>query len=70
MNVIPLNPVDSLPSGQKTTDFAAAAERFTALLQSAGVEAALRHSRGDEVAGACGQLRRRTAGGAPLQKRK
>lgn len=61
VNVIPLNPTEGLPPGLRlpAADLAARAERFAALLRRHGVEAALRRSRGGEIAGACGQLRRR-----------
>ena len=70
VNVIPLNPTDGMPSGLKLSprELLAAAERFTVRLTALGVEAALRRSRGEEVTGACGQLRRRTMGGLPVQK--
>ncbi len=62
VNVIPLNPgATTLPPELQLAPEAllAAAERFTALLQRRHVEAALRRSRGQEVSGACGQLRGR-----------
>lgn len=63
VNVIPLNPTEGLPPGMKSlpSGLLPAAERFTEELKALGVEAALRRSRGDEIAGACGQLRRRSA---------
>jgi 23S rRNA (adenine2503-C2)-methyltransferase len=70
VNVIPLNLNEGAMPGLKLSppELIAAAERFTALLRGHGVEAALRRSRGEEVTGACGQLRRRTMGGAPVKK--
>jgi len=61
VNVIPLNPGATLPRDLQLAPevLLAAAERFTALLQRRHVEAALRRSRGQEVSGACGQLRGR-----------
>jgi 23S rRNA (adenine2503-C2)-methyltransferase len=56
VNVIPLNPTEGFKS-QPRADLLTAAEQFTRLLADRGVEAALRRSRGDEIAGACGQLR-------------
>jgi len=66
VNVIPLNPTTGLPRAMQhpPATLLAAAERFTALLTRRHVEAALRRSRGQEVAGACGQLRR----GLPSRK--
>jgi len=70
VNVIPLNLNEGALPGLKlsTPELLAAAERFTDLLRTHGVEAALRRSRGEEVTGACGQLRRRTTGGTPVKK--
>jgi len=60
VNVIPLNPTLGQPAKLRASnaEIATAAERFTHRLQQLGVETALRRSRGGEVAGACGQLRR------------
>ncbi len=54
VNVIPLNPVAG--SGFKGVT-PAAARAFVARLQEAGLEAAIRESRGQDIAAACGQLR-------------
>lgn len=54
INVIPLNPVAG--SGFKGVAPLAARD-FVARLQDAGLEAALRESRGQDIAAACGQLR-------------
>lgn len=71
VNVIPLNPTDAQPSRLPPAELRARAERFTALLKSLGVEVALRRSRGSDVTGACGQLRRDTEwdGGGEAEKR-
>ena len=70
VNVIPLNLNEGTMPGLKlsTPELIAAAESFTSRLHGHNVEAALRRSRGEEVTGACGQLRRRTMGGAPVKK--
>ncbi|BCV20971.1 23S rRNA (adenine(2503)-C(2))-methyltransferase RlmN [Moorella sp. Hama-1] len=54
VNVIPLNPVSG--SGLRGVPLPAA-RRFVAWLQGAGLEAAIRESRGADIAAACGQLR-------------
>ena len=54
VNVIPLNPVAGSEL-QGVTPLAA--RRFVAWLQEAGLEAAIRESRGPDIAAACGQLR-------------
>jgi len=68
VNIIPLNLDEGAMPKLKMppVELVAAAERFTAQLKAHGVEATLRRSRGDEITGACGQLRRRTPGGAAL----
>ena len=60
VNVIPLNPIDrpgddARQIAQRTLE---RAERFVGYLTTHHVEAALRRSRGADIAGACGQLRR------------
>ncbi len=60
VNVIPLNPTEYAYIRLSSTELHTRAERFAALLKSHGVETSLRRSRGGEVAGACGQLRRDT----------
>jgi 23S rRNA (adenine2503-C2)-methyltransferase len=64
VNVIPLNPTAGMPSGMRlpATELVTRAEQFVILLRRHGVEAALRRSRGGDVAGACGQLRNRAEG--------
>ena len=59
VNVIPLNATDGLSRDMQhpAPALLAAAERFAAELRRRHVEAAVRRSRGQEVAGACGQLR-------------
>ncbi|MGI9859863.1 23S rRNA (adenine(2503)-C(2))-methyltransferase RlmN [Moorella naiadis] len=54
VNVIPLNPVAGSRLRGVTPP---AARRFVAWLQEAGLEAAIRESRGADIAAACGQLR-------------
>jgi 23S rRNA (adenine2503-C2)-methyltransferase len=72
VNVIPLNPTEGLPVGLRlpAAELPARAARFLHLLRGHGVEAALRRSRGGEIAGACGQLRRQveTEGNGPLSE--
>jgi len=70
VNVIPLNPSDGLPVGLRLTsaEFTPRAARFADLLTAYHVEAALRRSRGQEVGGACGQLRRRAIDGEAKRK--
>jgi len=70
VNVIPLNLNEGAMPGLKLSppELIAAAESFTSRLRGHGMEAALRRSRGEEVTGACGQLRRRTMGGLPEKK--
>jgi 23S rRNA (adenine2503-C2)-methyltransferase len=52
VNLIPLH-----PGGAGTVPSTAALRRFTAELKRAGVEVAVRKSRGLDIAAACGQLR-------------
>jgi len=58
VNLIPYNPVPSLPYARPPRDQQMA---FLHLLRQQGVNTHLRHSRGLEVEAACGQLRRRHA---------
>ncbi|MBQ9690662.1 MAG: 23S rRNA (adenine(2503)-C(2))-methyltransferase RlmN [Eggerthellaceae bacterium] len=54
VNLIPLNAIDDehfVPSAQKTL------RDFSSALQEAGVQVAIRNSRGQDIAGACGQLK-------------
>ena len=53
VNVIPYNPTSAAPYTRPTTE---RIERFAALLNTAGVPATVRYSRGVEIAAACGQL--------------
>ncbi|HEX2949973.1 MAG TPA: 23S rRNA (adenine(2503)-C(2))-methyltransferase RlmN [Armatimonadota bacterium] len=71
VNVIPLNPTEGLPRGMRlsATELRARAEHFVVTLRRHGVEASLRRSRGGEVAGACGQLRRRMENGVQASRR-
>ncbi|HEY3415838.1 MAG TPA: 23S rRNA (adenine(2503)-C(2))-methyltransferase RlmN [Armatimonadota bacterium] len=61
VNVIPLNPTEGLPPGMRLhiSVLREKAEAFTELLRGHHIEVALRRSRGGEVQGACGQLRRK-----------
>ena len=58
VNVIPLNPSNSLPPDLKPPDSAAILE-FQKTLRKLGVNATLRKSKGSKIQAACGQLRRR-----------
>jgi 23S rRNA (adenine2503-C2)-methyltransferase len=69
VNVIPLNPTEGMRARLSAGELTTRAEQFTTLLRHHGVEAALRRSRGGEVAGACGQLRRRIVTGISKRKR-
>ncbi|PSC68805.1 ribosomal RNA large subunit methyltransferase N [Micractinium conductrix] len=54
VNLIPWNPVDESEFQRPSR---AAVQRFVSALESAGVPVSVRHTRGLEVAAACGQLR-------------
>jgi 23S rRNA (adenine2503-C2)-methyltransferase len=54
VNVIPLNPTPAAPFERPSVE---RIERFAAVLESRGVPATVRYSRGVEIAAACGQLR-------------
>jgi 23S rRNA (adenine2503-C2)-methyltransferase len=58
VNLIPFNPVEGSPFGRPTVQ---AVARFQGALESAGVVATVRWSRGVEAQAACGQLRLRSA---------
>ncbi len=55
LNVIPYNPVPGLPYRTPT---AAALRQFREILDQAGLVIQIRQRKGDEIAAACGQLRR------------
>ena len=55
LNVIPYNPVSSLPY---ETPSPRAVERFRELLEGAGITVQFRQRKGDKINAACGQLRR------------
>jgi 23S rRNA (adenine2503-C2)-methyltransferase len=55
LNVIPYNPVAGLPFRTPT---AAAVKQFREILEQAGLVIAFRQRKGEEIAAACGQLRR------------
>lgn len=54
VNLIPVNPVEGLGYRRPLPD---ETERFKAILLAAGLDATVRHPRGDGIAAACGQLR-------------
>ncbi|MGB2987635.1 MAG: 23S rRNA (adenine(2503)-C(2))-methyltransferase RlmN [Phycisphaerae bacterium] len=58
VNLLPFNPVEGLPYRRPTDE---AVGRFLSWLRARGVNAHLRRSRGLDIDGACGQLRRHTA---------
>ncbi len=60
LNVIPYNPVPGLP--YRTPD-QASLRRFREVLEQRGVQIQFRQKKGDAIDAACGQLRRREAGG-------
>jgi 23S rRNA (adenine2503-C2)-methyltransferase len=62
VNLIRYNPVPDLPYERPTSE---SAQSFLEALRARGVNAHLRRSRGLEIDGACGQLRRRHAGAEP-----
>ncbi|HUT34513.1 MAG TPA: 23S rRNA (adenine(2503)-C(2))-methyltransferase RlmN [Planctomycetota bacterium] len=61
VNLLPLNPVEGLPWEEPSAERVA---RFAAQLRRERVRVQVRKRRGGDIAGACGQLRRRTAAGA------
>ena len=60
VNLIPYNPVASLPFRSPDAE---AVEAFRKRLSGKGVNAHVRRSRGADAEAACGQLRRRTGDG-------
>ncbi len=64
VNLIPYNATDA----EYRSSSPMAIARFQAVLRGKGVNATTRVERGAEIEGACGQLRRRLEGGAPLGK--
>jgi 23S rRNA (adenine2503-C2)-methyltransferase len=60
VNLISYNPVPGLPFRRPTP---AAVARFTQALLRGGLNAVVRHRKGDRIDAACGQLRRRAEGG-------
>jgi len=60
VNLLPLNPVEGSPWQEPPP---ARVERFAAELRRRGVRVQVRKRRGADIAGACGQLRRRARGG-------
>lgn len=57
VNLLPYNPVSSLPYRTPTP---AAVAQFAEILRQSGLTAEIRRRRGDRIDAACGQLRRRT----------
>ena len=57
INLIRFNPVDGLPFARPTAE---ATERFQRILRQHGANSHVRKSRGRDIDGACGQLRRRS----------
>jgi 23S rRNA (adenine2503-C2)-methyltransferase len=66
MNLIPFNPVDGL--GFRRPSWERAAE-MARRLHRGGILTKLRHSAGQDIEGACGQLRARSLGHTPLPDR-
>jgi 23S rRNA (adenine2503-C2)-methyltransferase len=60
VNLIRYNPVEGLPYRRPEVE---ASQRFLEILRERGVNAHLRRSRGLDIDGACGQLRRRARSG-------
>ncbi len=60
VNLLPYNPVEGLPFKRPADQ---AVQRFAATLSERGVNAHIRRSRGLDIDGACGQLRRRARKG-------
>lgn len=54
VNVIPYNPTPAAPYARPTVE---RINRFTSIIEAAGIPATVRYSRGVEIAAACGQLR-------------
>jgi 23S rRNA (adenine2503-C2)-methyltransferase len=59
INVIPYNPVPTLPYRRPSS---AATARFVEILAHGGLNVNIRHRKGDRIGAACGQLRRSEAG--------
>jgi 23S rRNA (adenine2503-C2)-methyltransferase len=66
VNLIPVNPVEGLPYVAPPQE---AIDAFLATLRARGVVAHVRARRGADVDAACGQLRRRASGSAPVPAR-
>jgi 23S rRNA (adenine2503-C2)-methyltransferase len=62
-NLIPYNPVAGLPFGRPSPE---AVRRFADTLRAGGVSASVRKTKGRPIDAACGQLRRRLEGTAPV----
>lgn len=54
VNVIPYNPTPAAPYARPTVE---TIDRFTGVIEAAGIPATVRYSRGVEISAACGQLR-------------
>ncbi|MBA2451893.1 MAG: 23S rRNA (adenine(2503)-C2)-methyltransferase, partial [Chloroflexia bacterium] len=54
VNVIPYNPTPAAPYARPTAE---KINRFTSIIEAAGIPATVRYSRGVDIGAACGQLR-------------
>ncbi len=61
LNVIPYNRVSGLPYHAPSSE---AAERFRRILEQSGINVQFRQQKGDQIAAACGQLRRSSTSAA------
>ncbi len=66
VNLIPYNPVESLPFERPTPE---AIQRFVEIVRSGGVSVSVRKTKGREIDAACGQLRRRLEERVPAPSR-
>ncbi|MBQ4143333.1 MAG: 23S rRNA (adenine(2503)-C(2))-methyltransferase RlmN [Thermoguttaceae bacterium] len=64
VNLIPYNPVDELPFQTPSRD---RVRQFAQILESHGIQIALRHRKGEKINAACGQLRRSRKESSPSQ---
>lgn len=71
VNIIPLSPTEGGVAGVQPSPGSAlpAAEHFAEMLRALGLDAVVRRSRGQEITGACGQLRRRSPSGKASSQR-
>ncbi len=59
VNLIPLNPI---PNSTLKRPSKARMHRFLEVLENAGIAATLRHTKGEDIQAACGQLKTATGG--------